>query len=167
MYNLRRKYEILLTIFLLFIAFTIYQLAFINQFDRFDSNNKNIIDINRPYFKQNEQIDCSRLFANNHDYISKLVNNRITIESDEKILANDTDSCKAIRSRNYFAKEPLSKIENDFPLAFANIAYRVANFFYLEKLILSIAQKLKLVHSKITVPLLCRRPDSYNATQLK
>uniref|UniRef100_A0AC35TIS0 Uncharacterized protein n=1 Tax=Rhabditophanes sp. KR3021 TaxID=114890 RepID=A0AC35TIS0_9BILA len=62
-----------------------------------------------------EGINCSAMFDGDASYIKENSVNRISLEQ---------LPCKDIRSRGFYAKEPLSKTGADFPLAYIPNIYR-------------------------------------------
>ncbi|KAI1725098.1 core-2/I-Branching enzyme domain-containing protein [Ditylenchus destructor] len=83
------------------------------------------------------QIECARLFDSDESvrtsYLKKIGGeNRFTYDEDKDNQKPLDMSCKAIRQRHYFAEQPMSQEEADFPIAYARIVYRDYRFLETE-----------------------------------
>lgn len=71
---------------------------------------------------------CSKLFdpGFDPDYFGLLSKHRLNYSTDD---VNITTDCETIKERNYFPTKPQSKFEEDFPIAYARIVYKVRERF--------------------------------------
>ncbi|KAI1700733.1 core-2/I-Branching enzyme domain-containing protein [Ditylenchus destructor] len=78
--------------------------------------------------KNTEHLDCGRIMENDQEYIKQESSRRVAHVVDP----NWPMSCRDIKARNYFPATPLSKEEQEFPIAFARAVYEDYNFLETE-----------------------------------
>ena len=66
-------------------------------------------------------LNCHRLFELDHHYYKELIKDRMTYKDSFEL---KTD-CKSIKERSYFATWPNSKEEEEFPIAYAKLIFKV------------------------------------------
>lgn len=81
-----------------------------------------LIHINKNLSHKLSNLQCDLLFnKNNKSIIKNYLKNRLTYSISDEINID----CDAIRKRWKFETEPVSKNENQYPLAFARTVYQV------------------------------------------
>uniref|UniRef100_A0A0N5BTU7 C-type lectin domain-containing protein n=1 Tax=Strongyloides papillosus TaxID=174720 RepID=A0A0N5BTU7_STREA len=109
---------------------TEYKILFISEYPVEDSNN--IKDYNETitqnFWKpKNFNLNCSGILEGNLNDIKEGTIKRFT----SKNLPKDLDlSCEGIRSRGYYPSKPLSKLEENYPIAYARNVYN--NYYTIE-----------------------------------